>query len=466
MTLARACSVLGLLVLAALLAGCTSQDGGTPSPTASPTASVFVLDHATPSSTATREPVVETVELTHTAWLIDLASGDVHTIHEDPDAVIWRAEWSGDTARIYSNLASEGVAFTRDGDEAEVAPVPHACEQVDDHVVIDGVEYPEIGHCYLFSPSGRYVPYSVDADEYQDPRGLTLPRWDQWILDLETGGRTMVQAGLVHCGGCDAMFGMSWSPDERYLVVADLAAEERVFLVDLERGTSRVVAHGGQHHERPAWSPNVPGRLLVRSEDGDALLIDDAAGTEEVLPLAWPARFDVSGRYAYSPSGLVPDRRSSDRMPDDRPRTTTVYDIDAREVVAEIEGIPVWSLWSWSDVAAVVATETGFVAAVDGRACRGTVLYTTGDPERCLEGAYHAVPSPDGTQLAVSIPRGPVAMVNGGSMVRYDIGLYDIATDTTRVVAEGALSGGAPPRLRWNDTADALLVAWPTYEGV
>lgn len=51
-------------------------------------------------------------------------------------------------------------------------------------------------------------------------------------------------------------------------------------------------------------------------------------------------------------------------------------------------------------------------------------------------------------------------------MVRYDIGLYDIATDTTRVVAEGALSGGAPPRLRWNDTADALLVAWPTYEGV
>lgn len=245
MTLARACSVLGLLVLAALLAGCTSQDGGTPSPTASPTSSVFVLDHATPSSTATREPVVETVELTHTAWLIDLASGDVHTIHEDPDAVIWRAEWSGDTARIYSNLASEGVAFTRDGDEAEVAPVPHACEQVDDHVVIDGVEYPEIGHCYLFSPSGRYVPYSVDADEYQDPRGLTLPRWDQWILDLETGGRTMVQAGLVHCGGCDAMFGMSWSPDERYLVVADLAAEERVFLVDLERGTSRVVAHGG-----------------------------------------------------------------------------------------------------------------------------------------------------------------------------------------------------------------------------
>jgi len=450
--------LLGLCFLATLLAvGCDSDGGSeasvTPSASATATSTVFVLDHSTPTATsaaggptATEFPVES---IPFRAWLADLESGELHEVYEDEDLAVWSARFEADDVVILN-----GTAVGRDGQPvtAEVAPL---CIPADELATLDGVEVSGWSSCAYVGPSGRYATYGVDAGEHEHPGGHRTPMWDQWVLDLETGERWLAQAGIVDCGGCDGAFGMTWSPDGRFFAIGDLGGPDRVFLVDTEARTTRLVAHGTQHQHKPAWSPNVPGQLLVRGEDGAALLLDEVAGTEETLPLAWPARFDPTGQLIYSPAG--------DGVSDG---PTLIYDLRRGAIVAELSGVPDWS-FLWNGDAAVVGTDEGFVAAIPGGECEGTAVYRSSEVGQCIEGALGAVPSNDGRRVAYSLATDEVVSdPRRGTFTVYEVVVFDEATASEIVVAERVVSGPLPPRLIWNDGGDLLLIIAPHFAGI
>ena len=453
--------VAAVVLLLVGLAGCSSSsdsDAASPSATATATPTVeptAAIPTSTPTATviATPDPPTSTPptrptrapDPLRTVWLIGVASGEALTLHEDESFAAARFDLSG--TRIELTTGDGPLAFAVDGTSLSPEPGP-LCTPDGDDAVIDGVTFEEM-RCEQLSPDGRWMLFRVPLPDANGD-------WDQWVLDLDSGERRLLQAGLRHCGGCDGRFGPTFSPDGDRVYFSELIQDGRIYASDLETGVTELIAEGGTEiGRRPIWSRN-DGRLLY-SDDGVRVLLRDFTFDEPVVVpgLTWPARFDASGTAIYSPS-----------YASEGTGLTTVVDATSFALLAEVSGAAgPGSLWFTRP--AVGISPDGPVVAVEQVAdCpTGTMIYAPSVPGgRCFESAVGATVAPDGRHVAIAVNTGDAASHRFAN--EYLLVLVDTATVEPVATIEGALSYDAPPRIEWNSAGTHLLVTWPHALGL
>ena len=476
---------LASILAMALAAACTSSDAAPTPPLATPEAAPTF--EATATATATprpvRTPIVTPtptpppgpprVEISPTVWLIDVASGEQITLLEDDELLIGSA-WFDDEGRPVVRQWPDGssleTTFDLAGKElSRGAPAPYRCAQDGDRVEIDGRTFEGIP-CGLVSPDGRWMLYGVDAGTTSITETSEVPIWDQWLLNLETDERTLLHAGMRHCGGCDGRFGPAWSPSGRFVHFAELVSGGDVFLTDTASFETGVIASGPSATDlsrQPVWSPT-KDQLLRAGTDGATILEDLALGETIDFPgPTCPAAFDPSGRYLYFPALELREDSSTD---------VTVIDVNTLEAVAVRPGVvPSDRIWGAGGPPIVgVQGGIGFAAALeDTPNCRGTIVYSaeaTNEEGLCVPGGRGAVFSPDASQVAIAVERELVRASYlggqyGGTMWLTDIVIVDVTSGEVRTVAEGAVSDG-PPAITWNEAGTHILVRWPASYGI
>jgi hypothetical protein len=397
-------------------------------------------------------------------WLIEASTGKRTTLFESLTRTAGHVSVGpDDTVSIYHfggglPAETEEIELRFDGTQAyrgPVRPPPTECRNDGDAAVVEGRPY-DGARCGLISPDRVWMTYEIDAGMVELQPGFSVPSWDQWVVNLATGGKRELQAGLRHCGGCDGRFGPSWSVSGRFLTFAELAQPSRVFLSDLDLGNTRELAVGSSDiSSEPDWSPVAD--LLVYRRNGVTVLEDLPRGSVTELPeLPWPVRFDASGGYLYSPAwGEVKDGGGS----------TTVYDVRAGRVVATLAGRARYqSLWLREGQLA--ASGDSFVAVLEGAPDCGVAVYSGTRRLTCIVGGSGAVLSPDGRYAAVGRTQNTVPT---NARKEYDVLLVDMATGAVRVVATGALSEPGspqlPPQFIWNARGTHVIVRWPFAGG-
>ena len=162
-----------------------------------------------------------------------------------------------DSVNLYEGGNQKSLDF--DGKQIPL-PVVNAhtfrCDVVDDIAVILGTPFRASA---LLRPAIHRHRRHVNALQRPGPEvavgAAKLPTWDQWALNRHTDERRLLQAGLVHCGGCDGRFGAEWSPSGRFVYYAEYAQAGRTFLSDLETGTTRVISEGSTLvSAKPSWT--------------------------------------------------------------------------------------------------------------------------------------------------------------------------------------------------------------------
>ncbi|MGH2450735.1 MAG: hypothetical protein ACRDGE_05605 [Candidatus Limnocylindria bacterium] len=424
------------------------------------------------SPSPTQRPELRAV---HAVRLIDVDAGSILTLYKSSDNEVFFAGfdetqpgvaigfWEG---RPGSETSQTLVRFTLQGTEiqrGEWTGVPWrrgpACRdprwtQETGPVEVDGEPYEDV-RCGPISPDGRWMTYEVPLGED------SLAGWDQWAVDLETKERRLLQEGLRHCGGCDSRFGPTWSASGRYLYFSDLVSDGRIFLSDLQEGTTREIVSGSADSRyEPEWSP-VSDVLLYPGSDLRTVLEDLQAGSAIVLEgLPWPAAFDPTGGYVYSPAwGDLPPSAGG---------STAIYHIGTGRIVASLPGQPrllrgpIGGPMRSYTTPAVVGVEGGFVAALEGASgCGGTAIYSEAAITTCVAGATEPQISPDGTKVAVG-------REVGGAV--YEILVIDVATGAELMVIDATLAGDGfsgpigHARPIWNAEGTHLLVWGPLLE--
>ncbi|MPZ99797.1 MAG: hypothetical protein GEU80_10775 [Dehalococcoidia bacterium] len=406
-----------------------------------------------------------------TVWLIELASGDVQSLHEDTQRAMWelRPQFTEDGEGVEIRIGDEIVDYDLDGTEVErrAYQAPDGrCRQIEEGdepvAEIDGVEYPV--NCGLFSPDGRRMLYQVDREEINLAPSYRVPTWDEWVLDLETGERLLLQDALVHCGGCDGRYGPAWSPSGRYVYFSDLGGPERVFVADVVSGSTRTIMSGNQAVQLsygPDWSPS--GDQLLRTDsEGGTVLEDLTAGAVIPLPdVPWPARFSTGGDFVYGPA----------YESGERPGETALVGLATQQVTV-LAGVGP-SEHVWIDLGAVYDSPAGPVALLEfGWGCAGTTIHhpLRADGAYCLEGARLARPSPDLGRVAAPRRTGATGRADGpgfqsSSVPVWEIVVVDVRDGTEQVLASGAISSW-PPDVHWNEQGTHLLVFWPVQYGI
>jgi hypothetical protein len=459
-----------LPLLALPILGCTSSD---PSATVQPTAvTMHEVPAASPTPTAIPRPpaFTPTPRPPDTVWLFDIAGGNRTTLLETPGQNVLQLRFGPDETVLANTLvvdrAGNKVATLRlryDGSVVSRDPVPRAgdgdCVSASDGAVVRGRAYRDLS-CGPISPDARWMTYQVDAGMAQvvtpspaNPNGFSVPVWDQWVVELATDQRRLLQAGLLHCGGCDGRFGPAWSASGRLLYFAELRDNGSTFISDMQTGVTRELFSGStQISAEPDWSP-VTDLLVYRTAAGVTILEDFSAGTRKELPdLLWPVRFDASGAYLYSP-GWDNDHRAAGGE-------TKVYDWLTGRVVATLAGQPRYD-GLFMPQTTIRSLDGSFVAVLEGGDCGGVAVYRGSTSVACVSGSGGGALSPNGQQVAAArVTRegsGPVP----GQLSEYEVVLIDVASGQTRVLASGALSQFLPPELIWNDASTHLLVRWP-----
>jgi hypothetical protein len=297
--------------------------------------------------------------------------------------------------------------------------------------------------------------------------GYRVPQHDMWAVDLDTGTTTRLQAGLVHCGGCDARYGPRWSASSRYVAYAEFGGAGRRFLSDLTTGTTRQIASGNEVGDAPEWSPREDLVAYSTSPHGTVARIEDlAAGTSRELAIAWPLRFDASGAYLYSPAWATVPKSGTPTV------TTTVIDVATGETLGTLPGgPPAEFLWTGATAVTHAAGSKGYLAVLQqASSCAGTAIYTEDSPQpRCIAGGAQGQIAPDGSRVAIARDVGKSGPVHGPgfsalSLPRYDIDVVDLSGGA-RTVVVGAISF-APPLMLWNAAGTHLLVLWPLAVGL
>ena len=438
--------LLAVVSVMALL-GCTSEVEPIATASVTPSGSAIATETVGVTGSPTASPT--TAPVAYSAWLINLADGEVHMLYEHPQ-VPPNAWWVGPRAVFVNRAASPGV-YDEHG-RAISFPIPR-CRATDGGFEVGGVLAPGVTECGPVSPDFRFMLFERREDSEDYP-----PVTELWVLDIGASETHLLDPEWRGCGGCDGRFGAQWSPNGRFVIAAETYEDGEVVLVDLETAAVTVVAHGSEIQYRPSWSPDAEvARLLMRDDAGTTVLVNAETGERTELPIGWPATFDTSGDFAYSFPWGTPGVEER----------TTIIDLRTLEFAA-IEGVPPASFFWWGDPAVAAREPAGVVAAVVDDSCRGTVLFVSGLRPRCIEGALGAVPSPDGRQVAFSrtLP-GPGRRLGGGAALRpYEIVVMDVESGVDRVVATGAYSGPVPPRLQWSEFGDLLLVTWPAYAGM
>ena len=475
----KAAALVTSLLVALLVSGCTSessQDLST-TPTADQTVAPTVPKTASPTPKPTpRQPFVlatptpdpDLVTLAATVWLVDLRDGAVTTIIEDYENWPYSANFTGDgdvLVRYWLEGGRTDYTFARDGALLGEAEPERRCGNTDDGAKIDNQLYPGVV-CGSIPPDGNLMTYGLPTRDV-DVNGRSTESWDQWLVDLATGETRLLQAGFLHCGGCDFKFGPIWSPSGRYLVVPDLVYQ--VFLIDLDAGTSIDIAvdeRATHLSSEPTWAP-MADRLLRPGLDGSTILEDFDAGTSVTLPeLPWPAAFDPAGSYIYSPAWAVSTESGPHQL-------TTIADATTGAVVGTRAGTPSWEqIWEVG-ASPLVAIDGGFVAALENSdSCDGTLISEPGLPAAaCIEGAVAAVFSPDSSLVALAREVGRTGPIAGPRLDSYnglplfEIVVFDRATAEVTVVADGAVSYQFPA-LSWSKDGTLLLIRWPNVFGL
>jgi DNA-binding CsgD family transcriptional regulator len=426
---------------------------------ASPTPAAAAGAPTSPASPTTAPGAPGTVA--STVQVIDARTGVATTLYQSAAERAWDARFAGDTVVV--SAGSQVRHFLVDGRPAPASTA--SCEVVNGAARIDGRDYPGVT-CGSFSPDGRRMTYEVGAGVTTVLNGYEVPVWNQRVLEVSTGATRELQAGLVHCGGCDGMWGPRWSASSRYLAYAELGGEQRRFLSDVTTGATRQFGNGQGLNFAPAWSPE--GDQLVYPleirEGAAARLEDSGGGATWDLPIPWPVRFDTSGRFVYSPA-WGDDRKSP-------AGSTTIVDVASMKVVATLPGEPRWGLWN--DLRAVGIYRGGYLAALQrAPGCEGTAIYVEGQgAPHCVAGGAEGIPNPDGSLVAVARVVGEIGGVVGPgfaamSIARYSVVVVDTATSSERtVVAEAFSSELVPPLMVWNSAGTHLLVVWPMMEGL
>jgi hypothetical protein len=453
------------LLALAVFAACDDDGDATRTPDAGGTATSTATQSASPTATSTSvptptfappftTPATPPVEAPSTVQLVDLKSGDVHLLYQHHQLSAYGVGFSGAGVRLYAG--QEAFEFDLDGDPVSTEPiVVPTCS------AIAGAE-----RCSPVSPDGRWLPYQTRSGEYTYPNGDTVPTFDQWVLDLETGASRLLQEGLIPCGGCDGRWGPRWSPSSSYVVYEESGGDGRRWLSDVVSGFTVQIGHGFEITHAPAWSL-VGDQVLYSTAEGGTMFHDPVAGTAYELPLAWPAAFDATGRFAYSPGWYhhVDEQKDPD-APEPR---TTVLDLTSGQVVARLAGAPPGN-YLWDTFPAVAATDRGLLVALQGAdACEGTAIYVDGDLDRCIEGGVEARIASNDTVAVARVARelGHVEGAWGGSLGGREFAIDVIFPEgTVETVLEGAISLDRAPEMTWNSEGTHLLVQWPRFVGL
>jgi hypothetical protein len=461
-----------------LVAGCSKDEPVEPTPAATEVAAKL-----SPAPTPCTRPDGTIIpcrqRVPATAWLIDVRSASVTTLFESHEDAVWYGafdEAGQAVIGIYDlqeHRMREAVRFALDGSEAGREPwadgplslltrllgwTPGSpfCRNVDGGAEVGGRFHAEVS-CGQSSPDGRWLVYATGGRDIEGVGHF----YDRWLLDLATGARQQLQAGLRQCQG-DSFFGPQWSSTGAYVFFGDCAEDGRVFVSDIAAGRTRQVASGiPSLRLMPDWS-QASDKLLVPGAGGLTVIENLTAGESAVLDdVPWPAKFDPTGRYVYSPAfDSVPSLRTAE------PRTA-IYDVAEGRVVAGLPGVPPYEN-TYLAFVPVMRTASGFAAALErAPGCDGTAIYSNSALVACVRGAVGPTFSPDGSKVALARQSGQTGRVDfpgGGdaSLIRYDILIVDAATGAERVVARDALAINPYPQPSvWNAASTHILVRWP-----
>ena len=367
-----------------LVAGACSKE----QPAAQPTVTTVVEASPTPGAVAipplpTRTPTAggRLSELPATTLLIDIDGGKVVTLYRDPEyhaspggwfdkdgRTVWYAAFENQRP-VTVRTSLDGTELSREHDADAFLPwnpTPGGCE-------VDGRLYAGVA-CGSISPNGRWMVYRASQRDLP----VTGRAYDLWAVDLETGERKLLQAGLVACTQCDASGRQEWSASGDYLMVGDTGNTLGLYLINLPAGTSRPMVISGEERI-PEWSPIAD--MLAYSDVREVTVLEDARdGTlRELAELPWPARFDPTGRYLYSVGEDF---------------ETTIVDVTSGALVAKLAGIPGYDANEGfrncgpGSLAVVGHGRDGFVAALGPTPdCEGTQIYVGGRAKHCIANA-------------------------------------------------------------------------------
>jgi hypothetical protein len=389
--------------------------------------------------------------------LIEVESGEVHELHESLDEQAFLVQF--EAPGVWFRAGEEWMAFDLNG-----KPVPGG----------EGPEFPfnacregpagEV--CGVISPDARWLLFWKEAGKITRPNGFVVDVTDQWVLDVEAGAERLLVEGLVSCGGCDGVFGPRWSASSNYVVFTESGGDGRRWLTNLQTGATTPIGNGQGVGTAPVWAPTTD-RVLYSTAEGGTVLHTAETGTTTELAVAWPAAFDSSGAYAYSPAWHF--HVSDDKDPNAPEPETTVVELASRSVVYVLAGAaPYANLWDNAD--AVGETPQGLLAVLQGAdGCDGTAIYLDGELDRCVEGGREARIGPGGL-IAVARDTGPLGNIqwpNGGALESREFAIDIVHPDgTLETVVEGAYGLDAAPGMTWNDAGTHLLVQWPRFTGL
>ncbi len=447
-----------------------AAETATPTKRPGPTATPWVA----PRPTRVTQPAPTPVPSQFTVHLINIATGEVDRLYDSTDRQPFPVpEFTPDGRGVWVHDIRERRTelFTLDGTpEATLAwgdpeaPSAHRCIPTDEDGVvrIDGQRVEAV--CGRFSPDGSVMAYELSTDE---PVGRFpgLRSSQQWLFDVGTGERTLVQEGLVPCGGCDGFAGSAWSASGRYYLFLETASGEeqsRVFVTDTTTGSTRVVASGVNARGRssngrgdePVWSP-AADTLLLPGPDGGTIAEHLPSGEVLELPdVGWPSVFSDDGRYIVSPR----TRRTPSNDTGPGQSETLVVDSASGRTVARLDGARSPSLM-WIDFRVMVAFGDEPAALVEGAdACsRGaTALHhpLTAGGTLCLNAVSGATLSPHGDRVAFT-------SVDRRASTVQQVTVLDVASGEEQTfVLPSFVSLGSFSLIRWNDAGTHLLVIW------
>lgn len=434
------------------LAACSDNDGSPQAPTAT------LEGSATPTATAFKPTPTMPAGVRFepsTVLLVDARTGIVTTLIEDPDNALFDVKF-GAVAGTVEISGRNGKVIDFTGKVLGGPVQADDCLTVSGSVEVAGRSFKDVT-CGVVSPDGRFMLYKVDAGMTEVANGRSVAVWDNWLLDLQTDGRKLLQAGLRHCGGCDGKFGPEWSASSRYIFFSELYGSDRLFVSDAISGTTQelnepINATGLEN--KPVWSP-VADLLLRPAGNGASILEDLNAGTRrELSALTWPSRFDSTGAYLYSPAYLHARETH---------RETRIVEVASGRLVATLAGAPGFDRF-WVKESAVVGVADGFIVALEGAPDCGLAIYA-GATRTCFADGLGAIFSPDTRQIVFARRTGDTGRLNTPSMQAsntsvYEVVLFDLGSKRQIVVARNAI-GEWPPRIRWNAEGTHVLVYWP-----
>lgn len=395
-----------------------------------------------------------------TVQLVDARSGSATTLYESGNRAAWDPRF--EYGLVVVEAEGKELWFDLDGSAARPPRPQRQCDSNYGNARIDGREYAGIT-CGQFSPDGRWMTYHKDAGELTLPSGYVVPQWDRWVLELGSGAARELQAGLIQCGGCDARYGPRWSASSRYVAYAESGGDQRRFVSDVRTGETREIGEGDETPRAPHWARDAD--LLLYASGTSTRIANLATGTDAELPIPWPATFDLSGRFVYSPAW-----DDHPKVPEGSGGQTAIFDLFEGAVVATLEGIPPWE--PVQNGSSVASAADGYVIALQKAAgCDGTAVYRQGaSTPACVNAGAMGYPAPGGERVAVTRNDGPTGSVHGPTFESASLTSYSIlvvVADTGRgaVVVSNAVSDLAP-LVRWNDAGTHFVVIWPHMAGL